>query len=78
MEALPPLRQKCLAYLLCEVGLRVATKTKDQGAVNKLMLQFTHMLKDFLFEKVSGVFCLFFVGVCFFSFMIVCFEEMQQ
>ena len=59
MEALSPLRQKCLAYLVCEVSLRVADKTKDQGVVNKLKLQFAHMLKDFLFEKVSWNLCFF-------------------
>ena len=60
METLSPLRQKCLAYLVCEVSLRVAEKTKDQGVVNKLKLQFAHMLKDFLFEKVSWNLCFFF------------------
>ncbi|XP_070194933.1 HEAT repeat-containing protein 1-like isoform X2 [Littorina saxatilis] len=57
MGAVSVMRQKCLAYLLCEVSVRVTDKTKDQGVSSKLKLQFTRMMKDFAFEKNLFTFC---------------------
>jgi hypothetical protein len=52
MDKLPELRSRCLAFLLCEVSVRLVAKVKNQDQVVSLQLQFIHMFKDFLLEKV--------------------------
>ena len=68
--AVSSVRQKCLAYLLCEVGLRAAQKTQDLQLSCRLRLQLMDMLKDFMFEKVVCVcVCLVYIPVSCRSFL---------
>lgn len=51
MEALPELRRKSLAYLLCEMSLNLIGKTKKKDILVSQQLQFISMFKDFIFEQ---------------------------